>query len=64
MKQEIQKLIDDLKKENEDTNKILYTVGISANRHTVLVHLYNEKLRIIEKLEGILMYTNCCHYQC
>lgn len=64
MRQEIQKLVDDLKKENEDINKKISSVGISATSHTGLVHTYNEKLRIIEKLESILTYTRCQHYQC
>lgn len=50
---EIQKLISELKSENDERNKRLSIRPISDRAHTVLVHEYNLTLDFIKRLETI-----------
>lgn len=53
MKKEIEELIKEFRKENEGYQQEIEN-GCSSYRHTVIVHLYNNNLKHIEKLENIL----------
>lgn len=53
MKREIEDLIKELKKENEGYQQEIEN-GCSDYRYVAIVHLYNNNLNQIEKLENIL----------
>jgi hypothetical protein len=54
MYEKIKLLIAELKAENEQRNKELNSPNISDYSHTAKVHMYNNTLNIIKRLEKII----------
>lgn len=54
MLSELQQLVRDLKKENADRSDELNDPKISSYGHTAKVHMYNNTLDVIKRLEKII----------
>jgi hypothetical protein len=54
MKQQIEELVRQLKKENEHRSELMNNPEITQYSHTVQVHTYNNTIDVIKRLEAIL----------
>lgn len=54
MKQQIEELVRQLKKENEHRSELMNDPNITQYSHTVHVHTYNNTIDVIKRLEAIL----------
>ena len=54
MKLEFEKLVRELKNENQDRSDVMNSPNISEYSHTAKIHTYNNTLNIIKRIESII----------